>query len=96
MGNDKYDAFPQAIIILLLDLFLVCRWRGHENGWRGEPRAAGYQLERYKRVRRTESSSTLLSAFSFDCPPLSLSFFLHRSPVKHPVDEGAQMPPQRY
>lgn len=21
MGNDKYDAFPQAIIILLLDLF---------------------------------------------------------------------------
>lgn len=27
MANDKYDAFPQAIIILLLDLFLVCRWQ---------------------------------------------------------------------
>jgi hypothetical protein len=27
MADDKYDAFPQAIIILLLDLFLVCRWQ---------------------------------------------------------------------
>lgn len=53
MANDKYDAFPQPIIILLLDLFLVCRWqqRATEGTERGGAR--GHRLERYKRVRRT-------------------------------------------
>lgn len=49
--------FPQGIIISLLDLFLVCRWRGHDERRtdRGTERR-GHQLERYKRVRRNRES----------------------------------------
>lgn len=62
MANDKYDAFPRAIIILLLDLFLVCRWQ-RATFWRlrrDEARrdAREHRLERYKRVRRTRGTRT--------------------------------------
>ena len=61
MASDKYDAFPQAIIILLLDLFLVCRWQqpqrcmprlhsGKEREKKGAVETQGHRLERYKRV----------------------------------------------
>lgn len=66
MVNDKYDAFPQAIIILLLDLFLVYRWQQPQRcmlhstgggGVKGEGKETrGHRLERYKRVRRTRGS----------------------------------------
>ena len=61
MASDKYDAFPQAIIILLLDLFLVCRWQqpqrcmprlhsGKEREKKGAVETRGHRLERYTRV----------------------------------------------
>lgn len=90
MASDKYDAFPQAIIILLLDLFLVCRWqqpqrcmpRLHseggegEEGGKGAAETRGHRLERYKRVRRSRETRTRRGEPPTAASPLLLRLLL--------------------
>lgn len=49
MANDKYDAFPQPIIILLLDLFLVCRWQ--QRATEGTERGGGQEGGQEEKMR---------------------------------------------
>lgn len=90
MASDKYDAFPQAIIILLLDLFLVCRWQQpqrcmpqlHSKGVRGRRRGKGaaetrgHRLERYKRVRGSRETRTRRGELPTAASPLLLRLLL--------------------
>lgn len=73
MASDKYDVHShKPYIILLLDLFLVCRWQqpqrcmprlhseegGQKKRGKGAVETRGHRLERYKRVRRSREIRT--------------------------------------